>query len=104
MELVAAVHLVGLTTVARNHQNLININGRLLINFTKWVKLNARMKEIFEYKSPNYVNGRELKSFAYLEGELWRVNANTDLNESLEARSNLLEAEERGTHKFRRPF
>jgi len=95
-----AVHLEELRLVVQTHPVIVQVDGRPLINFQRYLKFMDRVNEVVHYKPPVLEQFRSLGLLAYLEDQLRRLPTSDD---ALMARSRALEAREVSTYNSRAP-
>lgn len=95
------MHLHELHLLLRKYPSVVEIDGRPLINFERYVKFTGRIKEILQYKPPDLERYRNQGQLAYLDNQLRGVHLESHLDDDLLERSLALEAEETRSHKKR---
>jgi son of sevenless-like protein len=98
-----AVHLKELHLVLQRYPITVQVDGRPLINFQRYLKFMDRVNEVVHYKPPNLEQYRQLGHLDYLESQLRNVRMTSTSDDDLMARSKFLEARETLDFRTRRP-
>ncbi|KAF8964650.1 ras guanine nucleotide exchange factor domain-containing protein [Flammula alnicola] len=97
-----AVHLKELHLVLQKHPTIVQVNGRPLINFQRYIKFMDRVQEVVHYKPPNLEQYRQQGQLDYLINQLQKLKMTPTSDDELMARSKFLEARETLDYKTRR--
>ncbi|KAF8964088.1 ras guanine nucleotide exchange factor domain-containing protein [Flammula alnicola] len=97
-----AVHLKELHLVLQKHPTIVQVNGRPLINFQRYIDFMDRVKEVVHYKPPNLEQYRQQGQLDYLINQLQKLKMTPTSDDELMARSKFLEARETLNYKTRR--
>jgi son of sevenless-like protein len=81
----------------------VQVDGRPLINFQRYIKFMDRIKEVVHYKPPSLEQYRQQGQLDYLENQLRNLKMTSTSDDDLMARSRLLEAREIQDYKTRKP-
>lgn len=81
----------------------IQVDGRPLINFERYLKFMDRVYEVVHYKPPNLEQYRQLGYLDYLESQLRNVRMSSTSDDDHMTRSKLLEARETVAFRTRKP-
>lgn len=98
----AAVHLLELHAVLQLYPTTIEVDGRRLINFKRYVKFMDRIKEVLHYIPPEMEHYRYQGQLAYLEHQLSGVYPSNEMDEELMERSRRLEMGETRDYRTRK--
>jgi hypothetical protein len=98
-----AVHMHDFYTVFLQEQDVVNIYGVPMINFAKWTRLHACIKNVLRHKPPDLSAYHQTKAevMAYLEHQLLRISVGSVVDQALEERSCKLRQQEDMTYQSR---
>jgi son of sevenless-like protein len=96
-----AVHLNGLRLVLQTHPIIVQVDGRPLINFQRYLKFMERVNEVVYYKSPVLEQFRPLGLLAHLENQLEKLRISPTSDDDLMKRIRMLETREISTYNSR---
>ncbi|KAF8181559.1 ras guanine nucleotide exchange factor domain-containing protein [Pholiota molesta] len=97
------VHLKELNMVLSRYPITVQVDGRPLINFQRYIKFMDRIKEVVHYKPPSLEQYRQQGQLDYLENQLRNLKMTSTSDDDLMTRSRLLEAREIQDYKTRKP-
>jgi len=89
--------------VLQRYPITIQVDGRPLINFERYLKFMDRVNEVVHYKPPSLEQCRQLGHLDYLESQLRNLRMSPTSEEDLMARSRILEARETLDFRTRKP-
>jgi len=89
--------------VLQRYPITVQVDGRPLINFQRYLKFMDRVNEVLHYKHPDLEQYRQLGQLDYLENQLRNLRMSHTPDEDLMARSQILEARETLDFKTRKP-
>ncbi|KAL0947206.1 hypothetical protein HGRIS_013323 [Hohenbuehelia grisea] len=95
------LHLQDLDLVFRHNRPVTFIDGRPLINFERYSRFTAKLKEILYCKPPDVERFRSQGQLAYLENQLRKIELSDDAEHALEEKSRAHETEERRIRRLR---
>lgn len=98
-----AIHLKELHLVLQKYPTTIDVQGRPLINFERYIKFMDRIREVVHYKPPNLEQHRHMGKLDYLENQLRNLRMSPDSDNQMMIRSKMLEQRETLDFKTRRP-
>ena len=87
--MIPALHLLELRDVLRRHHSIVQINERLLINFTRSIEIMHWIRKLREYKLPSLTRTQAdvAGPLAYLESQLAGISMTREYELYLEKRS-----------------
>lgn len=96
------MHLRELFSTLQKYPSDVEVNGVPLINFERYTKFTARIKEVLHYVPPDLERYRQQGQLAYLEHQLRGVYMKPTVEDELMERSLALEAEETRDYRTRK--
>lgn len=105
LTLPSAVHIHDITKILVQGPETVDVEGKLMINFTKWTRLYMCMMDVFPRKIPDLAVHRGLHAgaIAYLNEQLSTISVGKKIDDLLEERSHILEKKEDIVRQMRLP-
>ncbi|KDR73425.1 hypothetical protein GALMADRAFT_124495 [Galerina marginata CBS 339.88] len=98
-----AVHLKELHLILQRYPPTVQVDGRPLINFERYLKFMERVKAVVYYRAPDLERYRQQGQLDYLENQLRLLEVSNTSDDHLMARSKKLVAQEVRDFQSRKP-
>jgi hypothetical protein len=92
-----AVHVGDMHAAFSEAPDIVDIDGIPMINFAKWTRFHACIKDVFRHKPPDVSKYREAKAgmLAYMEQQLRGISTGPAMDKALQERASKLREKEK---------